>query len=157
MSCKKILLFGALLALSLASCQKETETAAPTKTKTQQLTALPWHITSWTVTAGSGTPQDKLATLPVCQRDNRFVFNTNGVRNELEGPTQCSAGTPQTLVDTRAWNFNTTQTVLSVATSNMSSAVTPYEVVTLNNDAMQLRYSRSVSSVQTVDVITYAN
>jgi hypothetical protein len=154
---KKLALLFALGALTFSACQSDTETVAPAATKTQQLTAGPWHITAWTKTTGSGTPADQLAPLSACQKDDRYTFGTNGVLTRTEGPTACGSGNSQTVVSTSPWNFNSTQTVLTIGSAAMGATSIPYDVVLLTADNLQLRYTRTSGGSTVVDNIVYAN
>ena len=154
---RRLLLAGSLLALGLSGCDTTTETPAPSNTKTANLTASPWHITAWTLTTDGGAAVNQLAALPACARDDRYVFGANLVLTRNEGPLACSGGTPQGPISASPWNFNSTQTVLTIGSANMGTSSIAYEVVRLTADAMQLRYTRTSSGRQLVDNISYEN
>jgi hypothetical protein len=150
---KKLALLCIIGAVSFTACQTDSETPAP-NSKTQLLTAGPWHITSWTKTTGSGTPANLLTAMPACARDDRYTFGTNGVLTVTEGPTACAGSSPQAPAP---WNFNSAQTVLTIGSSGMGASSIPYDVVQLTADVLQLRYTRSQSGTTVVDDITYLN
>lgn len=152
---KKLTLLTILAAASLTACDTESETPSPTG-KVQLLTAGPWHITSWTRTTNGGTPANQMSA-QACQRDDRYTFGSNGVMTRTEGPTACGSGNSQTVVLTAPWNFNSSQTVLTLGSANMGASTIPYEVVRLTADAMQLRYSRTSNGNALVDEVNYVN
>ncbi len=140
--------------LLLAGCAKDTETAP---SSTNKLTLLadggPWAITAYTRTTGSGSAVD-LRPAAACERDDRYVFGRNGVITATEGPLVCGSGTSTTVVSTRPWNFNGTQTQLTIGSG---STGIPYDVVLLDADGLKLRWSRTSGSQLVVDYLEYRN
>lgn len=157
MSLKRILLFCSLIALSLSGCEKDNETGTPATTLTQKLTANPWHITSWTRTDNGGAPRDLMPTA-ACERDDRFTFSTNGTLSHTEGPTSCNGGpSTQAVEQPRPWSFNADQTILNIGAAGMGTSNTPYKIVQLTGDVMQLSYTRTSSGHNLIDNIRYEN
>jgi hypothetical protein len=145
------LLLGLGAAVLTTSCEDVAENPSP-NSKTQLLTADPWHITAYTRTTGGSTATNYLPTVfpNSCERDDRYTFKTNGVQERTEGPTACSGSTPSSVVGTYPWNFNSGQTQLTIGG-------TTFEVVQLTESALQLRSTRTSGGVTIVDNVTYAN
>lgn len=135
----------------LTSCEDATENPTPSG-KIQLLTAGPWHITAYTRSTGSGAAANYLPTAfpNSCERDDRYTFKTNGVQERTEGPTACGGGNSSTVVGTYPWDFNSSQTQLTIGG-------TTFEVVQLSESALQLRSTRTSSGVTIVDNVTYVN
>lgn len=148
---RKFALLLAVAAASLTGCQKDTVAPAPAS-KTQFLTAGPWHITAYSRATGSAAATDYFASAfpAACERDDRYAFGTNGVEIRTEGPTACTGNTSTTVVGTYPWNMNSGQSQLTIGG-------TTFDVVQLTADAMQLRSSRTSNGATVVDTITYAN
>ncbi|MDO7873251.1 hypothetical protein Q5H93_00795 [Hymenobacter sp. ASUV-10] len=144
-----LLLLGATSALT--ACEDVAENPAP-NTKTQLLTADPWHITTYTRSTGGGTATNYLATAfpRSCERDDRYTFKTNGVQERTEGPAACGGGNSSTVVGTYPWNFNSSQTQLTLGG-------TTFELVQLTESSLQLRSTHTSSGVAIVETVTYAN
>ena len=144
-----LLLVGATAVLS--ACDETAENPSPSG-KTQLLTAGPWHITAYTRTTGNGPATNYLTTeFPrSCERDDRYTFKINGVQERTEGPTSCGSGGSATVVGTYTWDFNSSQTQLTVA------GIT-FDVVQLSDSTLQLRWTRTSGGVTIVDNVTYAN
>ena len=145
------LLLGLGAATLTSSCEDVAEIPSP-NTKTQLLTAGPWHITAYTRSTGGGAATDYLSTVfpRSCERDDRYSFKTNGVQERTEGPTACGSGSSSTVVSTYTWDFNSSQTQLTIGT-------TPFELVRLTDSALQLRSTRTSGGVTIVENVTYAN
>lgn len=135
----------------LSACEDIAENPAP-NSKTQLLTADPWHITAYTRTTGGGAATNYLPTVfpNSCERDDRYTFKTTGVQERTEGPTACGGGSSSTVVGTYPWDFNSSQTQLTIGG-------TTFDVVQLNGSTLQLRSTRTSGGVTIVDNVTYAN
>ncbi len=152
---RRLVLAATLLTtgLLLDGCDTAAVAPTPSNTKVANLTISPWHITSYTRATGSGTATDYLPTAfpSSCQRDDRYIFKTNGVQERTEGPTACaSSSTSSTVVSTYTWDFNSNQTQITIGTVT-------FDVVQLTADVMELRSSRTNGGVTTVDDVRYAN
>lgn len=135
----------------LTSCEDVAENPSP-NSKTQLLTAGPWHITAYTRSTGSGAATDYLTTVfpQSCERDDRYTFKTTGVQERTEGSTACSGSTPSSVVGTYPWNFNSGQTQVTIGG-------TTFDLVQLTESALKLRSTRTSGGVTIVDNVTYAN
>ena len=153
---RNVALFSLLAANALVGCDSDTETPAPSN-KTTQLTRLPWHMTAWTTTTNGGTPASVLATMPACARDDRYAFGTNRVMTRTEGPTTCGSGNSQTVVSNSPWDFNSTQTVLTIGSANMGTTSIAWDVVRLTDDFMDLRHTRTSNGQTVVENVSYKN
>ena len=152
---RRLWLAGALLTtgLVLDGCDTTAVAPTPSNTKVANLTVSPWHITSYTRATGSGAAADYLPTAfpSSCTRDDRYTFKNNGVQERTEGPVSCAGSSgPSTVVGTYPWNFNSSQTQLTIGTVT-------FDVMQLTADAMELRSSRTSSGVTTVDDVRYEN
>ena len=141
--------------LLLAGCAKDTETVPSAPSKITLLAdGGPWAISAYTRTTGSAAAVD-LRPAAACARDDRYVFGRNGVITGTEGPLVCnSSSTSATVVSTQPWNFNSTQTQLTIGTA--SNGV-PYDVVQLDANGLKLRWSRTSNSQLVVDYLEYRN
>lgn len=91
-------LFATLFLFS--SCNKDN--TDPPKTKRELLVQASWKFKSATV---NGIP---FTSLPACQTDNIYSFNTAGTGVADEGATKCNIGDPQTNPFT--WSFQNAET-----------------------------------------------
>ncbi|GAB3635255.1 hypothetical protein GCM10027422_08450 [Hymenobacter arcticus] len=150
---QKLLLLAAGL-LALGACKKN-DTAAPTPSRTDLLTAKPWRLAAQTTTStpssGPATTTDDYATLSACERDNFVKFNPDKTLLVDEGPTRCSASLPQTSAFT--WDFNADQTKLLVASPGKANAETD-DIIELSASTLHFRTAVTSSSgtVKTQDV-----
>ena len=71
-----------------------------------------------------------------------------------EGPLACAGSTPNAGVNTAPWNFNSTQTQLTIGAG---STAIPYDLVVLNSDRLELRWTRTSNSQTVMNDIQYAN
>ena len=92
--------------LFFLSCNKD-ETENNPKSKKELLTQASWKFKSASV---GGTP---FTTLPACQTDNTYKFNSDGSGVMDEGATKCDAGDPQTNPFTWTFQSGETEIVLS--------------------------------------------
>jgi hypothetical protein len=140
--------------LLLAGCAKDTETAPSAPSKISMLTSGgPWRITSYTRTVGSAAPTDRQDPA-ACARDDRYTFSSNGVQTRNEGPLACAGSTPNAVVNTAPWNFNSDQTQITIGSGSTAIA---YSLVALNSDRMELRWTRTSNGQNVVDNILYMN
>ncbi len=110
--------------LLIAGCAKDPETAPSAPSKTSLLTNnVQWHITSYTRTMGSAAPTDRQDPA-ACARDDRYTFGTNGVQIRYEGPLACAGSTPNVVINTAPWNFNSTKSSSPSARAALPSLTT---------------------------------
>lgn len=102
---KKItLLFVAVSLIAVSACKKEddkttTPTPGPTLTKTQMLTAKNWKLTG--ATSGG---VDYYPIIDPCDKDDLFIFKTDGTSIVDAGATKCDPTDPQ-IISTGTWTF----------------------------------------------------
>jgi len=107
----------ACLIVGVTSCKKDA-TPTPAPTKTELLTGKNWKVTAFTSNpaidwTGTGVMvTDIYAQMQACEKDDLFMFNTNGTTTDDEGATKCNPADPQTTSGT--WAFNSTQTIITV-------------------------------------------
>lgn len=82
-------------------------------TKTQLLTTNTWTIASIIEERPGSQPSDIFTTFAPCEKDNRFIFKTNGTYDIDESSMKCAPSDPQ-LMDTGNWQFTNNETQLSV-------------------------------------------
>ena len=145
-----ILLLSSVLLFSTA-CDKKTE--APVKTKKDILSSGKWLLLSSKATVqvpGSPTDQDLYASLQPCQKDNLFIFNTNGTSAIDEGASKCSDTSLQT-VNTGNWELRDNDKKLKL---RVILGIFDFEaltdVVELNDNTMTLKFDTTVVYPTTV-------
>jgi len=151
--------FCTLLAatLSLSSCEtnKDKEDVKPA-TKTEMLTDKSWQLTGLT-TNPARTIQGKQVTdlfpyVDPCTVDDVLSFAKPNVYRFDEGATKCDNTDPQSLTGT--WSFQEDETVL--ATSFPGYSQNTYNIVTLDNNTLQLRAVTTVSGSKYTQTFTYS-
>lgn len=82
-------------------------------TKTQLLTAKPWRITGIIEQSPGSSPTDVFSSFLPCEKDNLFLFKTNGTYDNTEGATKCDPMDPQ-LIDSGSWQLVNNETILNI-------------------------------------------
>jgi|GEM_PF-1001857 len=105
---KQLILILSLSLLGATSCKKDGNDNDPVKTKREILTSGKWLISASDAVIGQqGNTQDVNLysdyMLP-CQRDNYYLFSSNGSSSIDEGPSKCSDTSVQT-VNTGTWEL----------------------------------------------------
>jgi hypothetical protein len=145
-----ILLLSSVLLFSTA-CDKNPE--APVKTKKDILSSGKWLLLSLdakTQVPGQPTDNDLYKDLQSCEKDNLFIFNTNGTAAIDEGPSKCSDTSAQT-VSTGNWQLldNDKKLKLRVILGIFNfEAVT--DIVELNDNTMTLKFDTTILYPTTV-------
>lgn len=133
--------------------------------ETQMLTSQPsaqllmestWHLTNWQTITGADT-LNRRALLRPCQRDDRFNFAPTGVFVRTEGPSACPGSQPRATVSMRSWSLDATGTKLTLGAGGAGTVRATYDIVLLNLDALQLRYTRVVEGVAVTELLSYLN
>ena len=167
MTTKKITLklASAVFALSLLSfsgCKKDKNndsstvepTPTPAPTKTEQLTGKNWKLTSWTSDpaidwGGGAFVTDVYAQLDACQKDDIFIYNTNGTYLE-DYKVQCP-GDPAS--STGTWVFNSTQTIITTDAGTANSS--DFTLLQLDGSYLKGTIVYSTGSLNYTFTITY--
>ena len=132
---KKFFFAALVLCLALGACQKsgEDDDEQP-PTKTEMLTSGSWKITAVDAdTLGDGTFEIDVYNLLIeaCDKDDFFVFKTNGNLDLDEGPSKCDDTDPQ--VSTTSWRLLENETKLEIGGD-------AYDIAELTNSTLKLVY-----------------
>jgi len=148
---RKTFTLVSVLAISvflLCGCGKD-EDKDNSKSKTTLLTQSDWVRTSLMITINTNPPYDDHQNSAPCQRDNRWVFRTNGSYELNEGPTKCNAADPQ-IIQTGSWLFSDNETKLTIGSST-------FTVDQLTETTMVLTYTYSGGGNTTITKGTYVH
>jgi hypothetical protein len=146
----------AVLGLASVGCSDDSDNATPNKTTL--LTAKKWRITAQTTSttvAGSTITNDVYADMEPCERDNFAQFLANKVVTFDEGATRCDQADPQST--TGSWDFNSDQTKLNLSQPDLGGAAYPFDIVTLNESTLALRYTGTVQGFAVTLNITFTS
>lgn len=108
---KKIVLAVTVLA-ALSSCKKENSEELPSKSKKELLTAKEWVVEKLEERENQGPWEDVFPFFEPCLKDNRFKFRTDFKVEYSEGPVACVPNSPNQVLETQKWSFNSDETVL---------------------------------------------
>lgn len=137
------LLLTAFIALTTVQCKKEDK-----KTKTELLTSGQWRITAHTANPGFDWDNDGTVSTDIysqydaCEKDDYYVFKSDGTFEYNEGPTKCDPGFDQS--DTGKWAFTDNE-------SRILFDFEPYDIEELTNNVFRIRYTDD----EETDVITF--
>lgn len=143
---KKLSLF-LFVAASLGACRKGSDTATPTPSRTDLLTAKSWRLTTATISIG-GFPFP--GAINACSMDDFLKFGTNKVLTHDEGATKCDPTDPQT--DNGTWDMPS-DTKLTLALPNSDFPGGTFDIKELSATAMRLSITdNSNGAVTTFDI-----
>lgn len=121
----------ALLAIVIMGCDKEKTDLAQKKTAAQMLTQKEWILTG----AGfddnkNGILDDTENTIQECQKDNTYIFYSNGTGSSLDNILSC--GSP--VNNDFTWQFLQNDTKLLILTEQLFILQLDEEKLVLNPD-----------------------
>lgn len=121
--------------------QRRRHTCTANKIKTTLLTQKEWVMTSWEYRKDSDpTWTDNFSSKAPCVKDDRFVFKTDGVFQQLDGTLKCSASDPNILA-TSSWNFSANETMISFAGGTAKT------ITVLDEQTFSISYTYMVNGV----------
>ena len=151
-------LLSALL-LFCAACKKE-ESKQHVKTKKEILTSGKWKVTSSKAliqSPGSPAQHDLFASIPPCQQDNLYVFNSEGTGTIDEGETKCNPDDPQS-TNTGNWQLLDYDKKLRMRVKfDILDAEITSDVLELNDLSMVLKYDTTYLSYPTTITTTFSH
>lgn len=109
---KKILLAAIAFTTVLVSCQKEGSFTQPVNEKMKLLTEKDWVVLKAEEKNDVGVWEDVFPQFETCLQDNRFKFNSNLTVVYSEGANACAPNTPNQVIETATWKFNSTETAI---------------------------------------------
>ena len=103
-----IVLFASIL--SFSSCKDDDEAPEIPQTNTEKLCGKNFIITDFTLKINGATIMTGLDTAfyPLCEQDDIFRYETNGIATINDGATKCDPSDPQT--ETTTWAFYDSET-----------------------------------------------
>ena len=108
-----ILLLTLILILFIGACKKKDD--SPAKTKTENLCASPWLLTSIlvepTLIIGGTQITDMFSLADACEKDDKTKYESNKTGINDEGAIKCDPLDPQTSPFT--WSFDLTETKIT--------------------------------------------
>jgi hypothetical protein len=131
----------------LASCDKNDDPPAPTKT--QLITTGSWKFSSATVGGFDVSSQ-----IQACQKDNIITFTAAGLTGTLdEGLTKCNGADPQTQNFT--WSFGAGETTLNISATLFSGGSGAFTLVSLSETQLVLSQQITVGGTPQTAVVTF--
>lgn len=138
-----------LIAVLVSSCQKDNNTPAPAKTKTELITTGTWKFSAATV-GGS----DASAFLQTCQKDNIMTFVAAGNTGTIdEGATKCNSADPQT--NTFTWSFTSGETILNISATLFTGGSSTFTLVSLSATQLVVSQMITIGSSQQNAIVTF--
>lgn len=109
----------AALAIVAMSCKKDSK-----KSNTELMSQSAWKLVKAEVKSGAATTwSDITSTYVSCEKDNNYIFRSNGTFEFNEGATKCSPGDLQ-IYDTGNWGFADGETKLFTQSTGLSASDT---------------------------------
>ncbi|MVN76150.1 hypothetical protein GO988_07420 [Hymenobacter sp. HMF4947] len=143
---RKLSLF-LLVAVSLGACKKDSDSAAPTPSRTDLLTAKNWRLTTATISV-SGFPLP--GAIAACSLDDFLKFGTDKVLTHDEGATKCDPTDPQT--DKGTWDMPS-EAKLTLALPNSDLPGGTFDIKELTATTMHLTLTDTSGGIPaTVDI-----
>ena len=156
---KNIILLFSTLVLSCTACKKEGSKQT-VKTKKEILTNGKWQVVSSKALVqvpNSPTQHDLFATLPTCQKDNLYVFNSEGTGTIDEGSSKCNPDDPQS-TNTGNWQlFDNDKKLRMTVKFDMLDAEIVSDILELNDMSMVLKYDTTYLSYPTTITTTFSH
>ena len=106
------ILMAVCFILAVASCKKEKSENNPLSEKAELLTSKEWVAQKVEEREGNGIWEDVFPHFDACLKDNRFKFNIDFTLVYSEGPLACAPNSPNQVLETQSWKFNTDGTVI---------------------------------------------
>lgn len=98
-----------LFSLIVSSCKKKNDQ----KSKTTLLTQKEWLISKFEEKLNTSAYVDDFPNWTDCDKDDKYVFNTNNIVEVNEGATKCNTSDPQ-IISTSAWAFTVNETKITM-------------------------------------------
>jgi hypothetical protein len=106
------LAFMFLTVFTFSACKKNKEETVVSKQSL--LTGKTWVMTKNEVQFNGGPLVDVFPFFETCEKDNRWVFKTDGSVEFTEGPLACDNNTPGQVLDVLRWAFHDNETKLEI-------------------------------------------
>ena len=141
---KQLLVLVCVVLISASSCKKDNNDNQPVKTKREILSSGKWLISKSDAVVGQqGNPQNVNLyndfMLP-CQRDNYYLFNSDGSSTIDEGPSKCSDTSMQT-VNTGTWELRENDSKLRFKVQmGIIDADVLADITELNDNTLTLKF-----------------
>lgn len=129
-----VLVLAAILALTLSACSKEEKKEEPKPDYNGMIADKDWIRTGWTFTFSSGSPLDRYANLPPCEKDDLFEFKANKQVWLKAGDTKCNPADEDSQLG-GTWAFIADDTKLQIVSGDTST----YDLVKLDGSVLQLK------------------
>jgi hypothetical protein len=104
------LFFVGAFSLVMMSCKKEKDK----QSRMELITASPWVMVKYEEKENNGAWDDTFPGFDDCSKDDRWIFKTNMSIDLTEGPTACTGGTPNEVMESTTWSFLESETKLKL-------------------------------------------
>ena len=136
-----------IIALLFISCEKKSDPAPATPTKTNLLTASTWKLNA------AGVDQDKngtidfsvMALLQPCTIDNTLTFKTDNTGITDEGASKCNAADPQST--NFNWSFADSEASINVSNSVLGQLNGKSKILELSETSLSLTKDTVIGGV----------
>jgi hypothetical protein len=145
-----LLLLAVAATVGFTSCGKDDDSANPTKSKTDLISASGWKLSSLTISPaidlnGDGTPDSDLTPfVSACNKDDVTIFKSDKTYTMDEGATKCSATDPQ-VFENGTWAFSADESKITLTPTGSPDADT-YTITELNENTLKYTETQSDSS-----------
>ena len=141
---KQLLLLLSVVLISASSCKKDSKDNQPAKTKREILSSGKWLISKSDAVVGQqgNTQNVNLYNdfMMPCQRDNYYLFNSDGSSTIDEGPSKCSDTSMQTL-NTGTWELRENDSKLRFKVQmGIINADVLADITELNDNTLTLKF-----------------
>jgi hypothetical protein len=143
-----LLLLIAASAFIFTSCGDNNP---PEPTKTELITNKNWKITAQSESDNGGAATDSYTNISSCNKDDIFIFGTDGKFTWDEGATKCDPADPQT-VETGTWAFTNEEGKIVLT---FVGDTDEFDIVELTSSRLVIKESSSFQGVNTVTTTTY--
>jgi hypothetical protein len=140
-------LYLILFCVAFIGCDKKSDPAPTTPTKTDNISSGPWIYES------GGVDQDKNGTIDIagsllfgtCVLDNKISFKKDNTGLTDEGMAKCNTSDPQTAPFN--WNFADAEANIVISNNSFSLLNGKFKVVSLTNSAFTLSKDSTIGTL----------
>ena len=144
-----LLMLMAASAFIFTSCNNDEDEPKPTRT--ELLTNKNWKISAQSETSNGSAPTDTYANISSCNKDDLFIFGTDGKFTWDEGATKCDPSDPQT-VETGTWAFTNEESKIVLT---FVGDTDEFEVQELTATQLVIKETSTFQGVTTITTTTY--
>ncbi len=136
------MLLPLLVMVVISSCKKIDESVVPSPSYAEMITAHKWKLTAYKQTY-SGYTYDLYSESESCERDNYYVYSSDGAAYQDEGNTKCDFDDEQRI--TYKWSLSDDQTEFNERyyIEGYGSYTVSYNIKELTSEKMIVTYKES--------------